>query len=160
MLGLKLAIAGGVSNATIARADPDDLCARVGNDDRVRPYEPSLRPDFVRAYKRLFPTARGGLSDTRLRARAFFRCMDGKLVACFAEATLPCGPINQSRFSAAADAFCRDLMQARDVPREVSGFDSQFLFHCVEGRAEVSGSVWVLDRRGFAKDLWTPLDLD
>ena len=95
------------------RADADDFCARIHNDDRLRPYDPAMRPDFVHAFRKLFPDAKGGQSDAMLRAEAFFRCMDGKLVACFTGANLPCGKINRSRENPGAEAFCRGNRDAR-----------------------------------------------
>ena len=144
----------------VARADADDFCAKVRNDDRLRPYDAAMRPDFVRAFKKLFPNTTGGRSDAMLKAEAVFRCMDGKLVACFIGANLPCGKIDRAQGNAGADAFCHANPQARDVPRVASGHASEFTFRCHDGRAEISGTAWTADSRGFAKETWTLLDLD
>lgn len=149
-----------IVRAAPARADADDFCAKIRNDDRLRPYDPALRPGFVRAYRRLFPNAKGGQSDAMLRAQGAFRCMDGKLVACFTGANLPCGKLDPARDSAGAEAFCRANPQAQEVPRVATGHAAEFTFRCQGTHAEVSGTAWTRDDRGFAKDLWAPLDLE
>lgn len=141
-----------------ARADPGDLCAQVGNDDHLRPYDPSLRPDFVRAYKYLYPKTKGTLGDPLLKAQAVYRCMDRKLMACFVGANLPCGKIDKAASNAGAEAFCHANPGARDVPLYASGHDSAYHFRCDGGRAVVSGPAWTLDARGFAKEVWAPLE--
>ena len=144
--------------AVPVRADTADICAKVGNDDRIYHYDRALRQGFVRAYKRLFPGAKGVESDAMMRDQAFFRCMDGRLVACFVGANLPCAKINAARINAGADAFCRANPGEGAVPMSASGHDALFQFHCVKGHAEVGDAVWTLDERGFAKEIWTPLD--
>ncbi|MDT9702903.1 hypothetical protein, partial [Streptomyces sp. P17] len=59
MRGVVLLLALALS-ATAVHADPAETCARAGNDDTVRPYDPALRQGFVRAFKTLFPGAKGG----------------------------------------------------------------------------------------------------
>lgn len=129
----------GLSAVTPAAADPGDLCAKVGDDDHLRPYDPSLRPDFVRAYKALNPKAKGTLGDPLLKAQAVYRCMDHKLMACFVGANLPCGKIDKTAANRGAEAFCRANAGNQDVPLYASGHDSAFHFRCENGRAVVAG---------------------
>lgn len=156
ILGLLVAMGA----ASAALADPGDLCAKVGNDDHLRPYDPTLRPDFVRAYKYLNPKAKGTLGDPVLKAQAVYRCMNRKLMACFVGANLPCGKIDKASDNPGADAFCRAHPGSRDVPLFASGHESLFHFRCEGLRAVVSGPAWTLDARGFAKEVWAPLEVE
>ena len=71
-------------------------CAAVRDDDEVRPCDASLRAGVLAAFSRLFPNARTP-NEQQLRAGAHLRCMDGRLLACFTGANLPCGKLNAAR---------------------------------------------------------------
>ena len=144
--------------APAAHADPAETCARIGNDDTVRPYQRTLRQGFARAFKALFPDAKGSVSDTLLRDQGAFRCMDGKLYACFTGANLPCGKISTVRNNPAVDRYCAAAGTTDVVPLYVSGHDSAYSYRCVGGHGVIADEVWTLDRRGFAAKLWAPLD--
>jgi len=143
---------------SVAGADPAETCAKIGNDDTVRAYQRSLRQGFMRAFKALFPDAKGGVSDPLFRDQAAFRCMDGKLYACFTGANLPCGKISTVRENAAVERYCAAAGTTDFVPLYVSGHDSAYSYRCEGGHAAVSAEQWTLDKRGFAAKLWAPMD--
>ncbi|MBV9568209.1 MAG: hypothetical protein JO172_08735, partial [Hyphomicrobiales bacterium] len=67
-------------------AASDDLvasCAKLGNDDALRDYQPSLRGGTVKAFRAMFPSAKAPPDDATLQAQAKFRCMNGKIHVCF-----------------------------------------------------------------------------
>jgi hypothetical protein len=144
--------------AYAAEPGPAAYCAEVRNDDAVRAYDPSLRPGLLNAYARLFPQARMPPDDRVFQASTHLRCADGRLLACFTGANLPCGKLNAARDNRGAAAFCAENPNAQVVPAFATGHDAAFLYRCAAGQAEMSGETFVLDRRGFAAELWAPLD--
>ena len=82
-------------------------CAQAGNDDTIRHYDPSLQAGLTRAYARLFPGAPMPPPGARTAKRSqHIRCMNGRLLACFTGANLPCGKMDIARDNG-ADEYCR-----------------------------------------------------
>jgi hypothetical protein len=144
-----------------ARAAPEadlfGVCARLGNDDSIRDYDPSLRTRTASAFKKLFPNAKNGPDGDAWQTQAQYRCMNGKVMVCFVGANLPCAKMNAQRENPGADMFCRDNPDAGSVPAYAIGHDSIHAYRCRNGKAEVTGTTRQLDQRGFAKDLWIEL---
>lgn len=144
-----------------ARAAPEaDLaavCARLGNDDTIRDYDPSLRARTASAFKKLFPDAKGRPDGDSWATQAHYRCMNGKVMVCFVGANLPCARMNAKRDIPGVDKFCRDNPDVASVPAYATGHDSIHAYRCRNGKAEVTGTTRQLDQRGFAKDLWIEL---
>jgi hypothetical protein len=80
------------------------------------------------------------------------------MLACFSGANLPCGKLNLARDNRGAAAFCAANPNAQVVPAYATGHDAAYLYRCVGGQAEISGETYLPDERGFAAELWTPLD--
>jgi len=134
-----------------------ETCARLGNDDTIRDYDPALRDRTTLAFKTLFPQAKGPPEDGSLETQAQYRCMNGKVVICFVGANLPCAKMNAKRENAGADSFCRDNPAAESVPAFATGHDTIYAYRCRAGRAEVTATIRQLDERGFARTLWVEL---
>lgn len=132
-------------------------CASVRNDDTVRGYDPSLREPTIKAHKTLFPDARGEPDPSSFAAQAHYRCMSGKVMVCFVGANLPCAKINTARDNPGVNAFCKDNPDADSVPAVATGHDSAYAFKCRSGKPVVDGTTWKLDKRGFARKIWTAL---
>jgi hypothetical protein len=132
-------------------------CAQRGDDETPRPYDPSLQTKLVTAYFKLFPHARLPPQD-QFQAGAHTRCMDGHMLACFSGANLPCGKLNLARDNPGAAAFCEANPNAQIVPAYATGHDAAYLYRCAGKQAEISGETYLPDTRGFAGELWTPLD--
>jgi hypothetical protein len=132
-------------------------CARVGDDDTLHPPPSSFRAELRRAYARLMGGG-GAPDDAFLQANAQTRCMNGKLLVCFVGANLPCGKINIARDNPAATAWCREHPGDKTIPLVATGHDTLYSYECDGANARVTGTSWVLDRRGFAVKLWTPLN--
>ena len=146
------------AGAATAKAAPTDnlhrLCRQVKNDDTIRPYSHELYSGTVRAFKKLFPDAKGTPPESELQAQASYRCMNGKVLACFVGANLPCAKMNAARDNPGADEFCKTNPNDDIVPAFATGHDAVYSYKCVSGKAVVTGEPWVLDKRGFAKKLW------
>ena len=132
-------------------------CARLGNDDTIRDYDPSLRDRTALAFKKLFPHAKGTPDRGSLETQAQYRCMNGKVMVCFVGANLPCAKMNAKRENSGADSFCRDNPGADSVPAFATGHDTIYAYRCRGGRAEVTATIQQLDQRGFARALWVEL---
>lgn len=137
---------------------PAARCARMGNDDTVRGYDPTLRDGFLRAWRKSFPGGTTKPDEALLRAQSHYRCMDGHLYACFTGANLPCDKLDQRRENAGAEAFCRANPASDSIPMAATGHDTPYEWRCRNGRAEVVGTVQELDARGFGKALWTRMN--
>ena len=143
-----------------ARAAPEALagvCARLGNDDSIRDYDPSLHAGTASAFRKRFPNAKSGPDGEFWQTQAQYRCMNGKVVVCFVGANLPCTKMNAKRENPGADVFCRNNPDAGSVPAYAIGHDSIHAYRCRNGKAEVTRTTRQLDQRGFAKDLWIEL---
>ncbi len=141
-----------------AEYGPAASCAQARDDDTVRRYDPSLRAGLLKAYAQLFPQARMPPNEREIHAGAHIRCMDGRLWACFTGANLPCHKMNTSRDNKGAESFCQTNPQAPIVPAFATGHDSIYSYRCVAGRAEITGTTFPLDARGFAATLWAPVE--
>jgi hypothetical protein len=132
-------------------------CASVRNDDTVRGYEPSLREATIQVFKTLFPNARGEPNPSDFVTQAQYRCMDGKVLVCFVGANLPCSKINIAKDNPGANTFCKENPKVEFVPAVATGHDAAYSYKCRDGKAVVDGEAWKLDKRGFAKKIWTAL---
>ncbi|SUE43377.1 hypothetical protein [Roseomonas gilardii] len=137
---------------------PAARCARMGDDDTVQGYDPTLRDGFLRAWRKSFPGGTTKPDEALLRAQSHYRCMDGHLYACFTGANLPCDKLDQRRENAGAEAFCRANPASDSIPMAATGHDTPYEWRCRNGRAEVVGTVQELDARGFGKALWTRMN--
>jgi hypothetical protein len=139
-------------------AGPAEHCAQVRNDDTIRPYDAALRTGLLDAYAHLFPQARMPPDERQFEAGAHIRCMDGRLLACFTGANLPCSKMDTQRHNKGADAYCRSNPDAPFVPAFATGHDAAYTYRCLGGRASIAGETFKLDPRGFAASLWTPIE--
>jgi len=132
-----------------------NLCEQKVNDDTVRDYQPSLHDAALKAFKKFFPNAARKPTDEMLASQAKFRCMGGKIYACFVGANLPCSKMNAEQSNAGAEAFCKDNPAADSVPMVATGHDTIYSYRCKDGHAEVARKLYQTDQRGFAQSLWT-----
>ncbi|MBZ9701669.1 MULTISPECIES: hypothetical protein [unclassified Mesorhizobium] len=83
-----LGMAAGSATAAPAK-DLYKLCRQVKNDDTIRPYSHTLYAGTVKAFKKLFPDAKSAPEEPELETQANYRCMNGKLLACFVAPICP-----------------------------------------------------------------------
>lgn len=153
-----LAFAAGTAASATAEAAPAEdlhkLCRQVKNDDTVRPYSHALYAGTVKAFKKLFPDAKSVPEESQLQTEANYRCMNGKVLTCFIGANLPCAKINAERNNPGASDYCKTAKNGDTPPMAATGHDALYAYTCRDGKAVVSGTVWALDKRGFATKLW------
>jgi hypothetical protein len=127
-------------------------CARVGNDDQLRP----LRSELVADARRLFNI--GSYLPTEFVATStFMRCMNGKAWLCYVGANLACAKAEVSRTSEGADAYCRQNPDATGVPMSATGHATLFSWKCVGSKAKVDQQIEHADPRGFLSENWLEL---
>jgi hypothetical protein len=143
-----------------ATADPFVYCAAVGNADTPGPgYTGPKVPDAV--IKGLQKAA-GIAADTpaqMLHSGTFWRCMDGKVYACFVGANLPCdSKANTDRTPTAAIIdFCKANLNAGAIPAAVTGHATIYAWRCNQGAPAIDKQVYQVDPRGFIVDNWYPI---
>ncbi|WP_141245980.1 hypothetical protein [Mesorhizobium sp. WSM3859] len=155
LLSAFVAAASAAPAPTAAAQDLYSFCRQVKNDDTVRPYSHELYNGTVKAFKKLFPDAMSAPQEQELQTQANYRCMNGKVLACFVGANLPCAKMNAARDNPGADEFCKTNPNADVVPAFATGHDAVYFYKCASGKAVVAGRSWALDKRGFARKLWT-----
>jgi hypothetical protein len=150
------AIAGALmtsSTGTARAQDVQSLCARVTDDDRVRPIPAALVP----AARRLFSFS----ADTPggyVRKSTTFRCMEGKVWLCNYGANLVCEKADARRTSAGAADYCKENPGTDVVPMAATGHDTIYEWTCAGNKAVISKQIETVDPRGFMFGNWKPLD--
>lgn len=132
------------------QSDPARTCAVHNTDDTLR----GLPPRLVAAARRAFglPTAPAEL----VRRGTVWRCAQGRVLACFVGANLPCGKLDTREDLPAVTSWCRSH-PGGPVPASVSGHATLWRWRCDEAVGARDGPAWRLDERGFAAELWKPL---
>jgi hypothetical protein len=146
------AVAGAIMISPIGMARAQDvpaLCARVTNDDRVRPIPITLVPKA----RQLFSFS-ADAPDKYIQKSTSFRCMEGKVWLCNTGANLVCGKAEASRTSAGAAAFCKQNPGSDVVPMAATGHDTIYEWTCAGKKAVISKQVETIDPRGFLTDNW------
>jgi hypothetical protein len=156
LVALVFVVTGSAKAAKAAPAeDLHKFCRQVKNDDTIRPYSHELYSGTAKAFKRLFLDAKNAPQEQELETQANYRCMNGKVLVCFVGANLPCAKMNAALDNPGADEFCKTNPNDDVVPAFATGHDAVYSYKCQNGKAKVNGSAWALDKRGFAKKLWT-----
>jgi hypothetical protein len=150
------AIAGALMIAPMGTARAQDvksLCARVTNDDRVRPIPITLVP----AARQLFSFSTDA-PERFIQKSTSFRCMEGKVWLCNIGANLVCGKAETSRKSTGAAAFCKQNPGADAVPMAATGHDTIFEWKCAGNKAVISKEIETVDPRGFISENWKQME--
>jgi hypothetical protein len=85
-----------------------------------------------------------------------WRCMNGKVYACFVGANLPCeSRANTSRVPTDAEIeYCKANPTSDVIPAVATGHDTVFEWHCVLGAPQVAKQVYQVDPRGYIAEIW------
>jgi hypothetical protein len=125
-----------------------EYCRRSRNDAEARPVPESLAPLVAKAF---------GLDEQVIRNASYYRCADGRLLACAIGANLPCGKGNVSRRILGADEFCRQNPGSNFIPMSITGHDTIYAWRCAGKAAAPGRPVERLDRQGFIMRYWRRL---
>ncbi len=137
---------------TAAITDPFAYCASAGDVDN-----PGVKAsDSVLKGLQKAAGISADIPADVLQNGSFWRCMSGKVYACFVGANLPCeSKANTSRTPSDADLqFCKANPTADVIPAATAGHDTIFEWRCVLGAPQVSKQVYQVDARGYIAEIW------
>jgi len=150
------------SSAPTDYTDPFAYCAAVGTADA--PGEAYTGP---RAPESVLQGLRKALNtpDTPLSAfenGSFWRCMDGKVYACFVGANLPCEARAKADRTPTQEMndFCQQNPDSDFMPAVVTGRETVFQWRCRNGDPEIVEQVFHPDGQGFLSEFWYEIDSD
>ncbi len=137
--------------------DPFAYCGAVGNADA--PGSQYAGPAMPVNVAKALQKASGAPADAPLEPflkGSFWRCMDGKVYACFVGANLPCeSKANTDKTPTQAEAdFCKSNSSADFIPAAVTGHDTIYEWACKDGQPSIAKQVFQVDSRGFIKEIW------
>jgi len=144
-------------------SDAFEYCASVGTVDQPEaPYSGTEMPEAVAVKLRL---ASGAASDAPLDPfihNAFWRCMDGKVYACFVGANLPCmekADLDPTPSTAEIE-YCKENPASEFIPAVVTGRETVLSWSCVDGVPQAGEQLFQVDSQGFIADFWYLIDPD
>ncbi len=140
-------------------ADPFTYCAAVGTIDA--PDEqytgPEVPEEIVEALREELEMPDDAPTDW-VAGGTSWRCMDGKVWACFVGANLPCYKADTSQTpSPEMEDFCGENPTSDFVPAAVTGHGMVYEWRCTDGKPEIVKQVFETDAQGFVSDFWYEL---
>jgi hypothetical protein len=141
-------------------ADPFAYCAAVGTIDAPgATYTGPKVPESVAQGLQVALNAPETPLDA-LENGSSWRCMDGKVYACFVGANLPCearANIDQTPTQDEID-FCQQNKNADVIPAVVTGRETVYEWRCRDGAPETVQQVFQPDAQGFVSEIWYKLN--
>jgi len=137
--------------------DPFAYCASVGTIDAPDArYKGAKVPDTLLAGMRTIMGFASFVPADEIARGTFWRCMDGKVYACYVGANLPCtAKANLERTPAPAlDEYCKREANADFIPAVVTGRETIYAWRCRERVPEIVREVTGPDARGFLSNVW------
>lgn len=139
-----------------AMNDPFAYCAAAGNIDiPSAPYSGPAMPKAVIDGLRTALKAEN-IPESVLVNGSFWRCMGGRVYACFTGANLPC--MAKADTSKTPDVamlrFCTDNPQAEIIPASVTGRFTVYQWRCRNGLPEAVKQTATPDANGFISEYW------
>ena len=133
--------------------DVPAICAKAGNDDRLRVIPAMLIPRVHHLF--------GFSADAPaalVQKSTSYRCMSGKVWLSNYGANLVCGKANATRRSPGASEFCKANPGSDVVPMAATGHDTIFEWKCAGKVAKISKQIETVDPRGFLTRNWKQLE--
>ncbi len=149
-LGLVLfAPALALTSATGSAADfARKYCVQSSGQSEPQAIPDELAPAVAKAFE---------VDVAEAKAASFYRCVDGRLLACAIGANLNCGKADASREMPAASNFCRKNPDSIGIPMAITGHATIYNWRCVGPSAMAEGPVVKVDEQGYVIDNWKPL---
>jgi hypothetical protein len=142
-------------------ADPFSYCAAVGTIDT--PDSRYTGPAFPDTLAQGLKTASGASADAPLeifKTGSYWRCMGGKVYACFVGANLPCDSkanSDQTPSSAESD-YCKNNPNSDFIPAAVTGHDTIYAWRCNQDTPAIDKQVFHVDSQGYIQEIWYPIN--
>lgn len=138
-------------------ADPFAYCAAVGTIDAPdgRYVGPEVPDAIVESLKKELEMSDDVPTEWIVEGTVW-RCMDGKVLACFVGANLPCtAKADSSRTPGPAMVdFCEENPSSDFIPASATGRETVYEWRCVDGAPEVVKELFKPDAQGFVSDFW------
>jgi hypothetical protein len=151
--------AGGCTSEPTAYTDPFAYCAAVGTADTPGAEYTGLEvPDSIAQSLQVALES----PDTPLmilQKGSVWRCMDGKVYACFVGANLPCEAKANTDKTPAQEAvdFCQANPDSDFIPAVALGRETVYEWRCTAGAPEIVRQVNEVDAQGFIANIWYEL---
>lgn len=155
LLAVGLAACGGTPTPAVY-SDPFAYCAAVGTVDTPgAEYTGPEVPDSIAQSLQVALQA----PDTPLailQGGSVWRCMDGKVYACFVGANLPCEAKANTDKTPAQEAvdFCQANPDSDFIPAVALGRETVYEWRCTAGAPEIVRQVNDVDAQGFIANIW------
>jgi len=137
--------------------DPFAYCAAVGAIDApdARYTGPEAPDAIVNGLRKALETP----SDAPMEwfvAGTFWRCMDGKVWACFVGANLPCAEKADTSRTPTPDMadFCQANPNSDFIPAYVTGRATVYEWRCTNDAPEIVKQLVEPDAQGFLSNIW------
>jgi hypothetical protein len=138
-------------------SDAFAYCAAVGTIDT--PDSRYTGPKMPDAVAQGLKKASGAAPDAPMELftdNAFWRCADGKVLACTVGANLPCmekASTDRTPTQEEKD-FCQANPAAEVIPAAVTGRATVYEWRCTNGAPEIVQQFAQVDAQGYLKDIW------
>ena len=142
--------------------DPFAYCAAVGTLDTpdARYTGPQISDEIIDGFK----NAAGLQASTEplemFKKTTIWRCMNNQLYACNFGANLPCDSkanLNQTPTVDMED-FCKANQDSDFIPMSVTGHETIYSWHCVNGVPELLDQIAEVDAAGYLAHIWYPIE--
>lgn len=137
--------------------DPFGYCTAVGTIDRPdsRYTGPVIASAALPSLLAAFP---GTIPEAFRPGNTFFRCFEGRVLACTVGANLNCGLADASRQpKPGMTTYCQDNPESDFIPLAVAGHEGVFAWQCRNGQPVIERQVFTVDPRGFVSEFWQQL---
>ena len=157
LTGCANAAGSDVTPTPAAFADPFVYCAAVNTIDSpdARYTGPQVPDVIINGLRKAFNAPSDTPSDVFARGTSW-RCMGGRVYACFVGANLPCeSKANTDRTPTQPEKdFCAQNPGSDFIPTVVTGRETVYEWHCVNGEPQIARQLTQPDGQGFLSDIW------
>jgi hypothetical protein len=137
--------------------DPFAYCAAVGiMDTPDARYTGTDTPEvIVNGLRKVLGTPDDAPMEPFV-AGTFWRCMDGKVWACFVGANLPCTEKADTSRTPTPDMadFCKANPNSDFIPAYITGRATVYEWRCTNGAPEIVKQIVEPDAQGFQSNIW------
>lgn len=155
----KNAITG--AQAPASYTDPFAYCAAVGAIDAPDSayVGPKTPPSIINGLKEAAKLS-SDMPETVIESGTVWRCMNGRVSACFVGTNLPCSEkadTSQTPTQPMVD-FCQANPATEAIPATVTGRATIYEWQCTDGSPAIVKQIFQPDDQGFISDFWYEID--
>lgn len=140
--------------------DPFAYCAEVGAVDApdARYTGPEAPEAIINGLRKVLETPDDAPMEPFV-AGTFWRCMDGKVWACFVGANLPCTTKADTSRTPTPDVadFCKANPTSDFIPAYITGRATVYEWRCTSAAPEIVKQLVEPDAQGFLSNIWYEL---